>query len=1138
MRTKLLMLFAVLGLMLSQSIYAQPKIVTGNVTDATTNERLPGVNVIIKNTTTGTSTDLNGVYSINVSPGQVLVFTSLGYSSQEVTVGASGRIDVSLSPDVEFIEEVVVVGYGTQRRANLTGAVSTVNIEKTLEARPIADAGRGLQGTMPGLSVVIPSGEIGSDPIMKIRGQIGSLQGGSSPLILVDNVEIPSIQMLNPDDIESISILKDAASASIYGAKAAFGVILITTKKGAKNQGVNVSYNGNLSFQNISKKMDMAGLDALEYTLAAFERVGGTVAGAFWMVTREGYEKAVEWQEKWGDVVKPDDPMVFGRDWYVDANNRKIGLRTYDPYYYMVKEWTPTQLHNFSVNGKSGNTDYNIGLGYLDQTGIIKPSKIDDFRRYNGSIKLGTQVNDWLRINVGALYSKRNKRYAYATSSTTADPWLYIYRWGPTYPMTTEDGDPTRNPAYEMSVANTAFQMNNYTSVNGGFEIKPMKDWYINFDYTHSNLEYITKRPGTRFTARNTWTSALPKLDDNGDRVYVDSSTGQVVSSTTPGAIPAYELSMDTYTAVGSNPDHVYRRAENSTRNTMNLFSTYDLSLMDDHQFRFMLGMNMVAYEEAYNWSQTTQLIDYNNPQFDLAYGTQTTSGGEDWESQLGFYGRLNYNFKEKYLVEANLRYDGTSKFPTDLQWRWFPSVSAGWILTQEEFMSWARPAVNSFKLRASWGTIGDQTVSNSLYIPTMGGAQNNWLLGGAKLYQFGTPGSVSASVTWQDITTLNLGFDSRFLSNKLGVTFDWYRRDTRNMIVPQEGLPTTFGTGAPQGNFGSLRTHGFEIQVDYNHRFENGLGINLMATLSNAVSKITEYGSTKSIDSWYVGKTYGEIWGYETDRLFQAEDFVYDVDGNLIKVTVPNEAGTANYTIYQLADANTPIQGRLQSGNFLFMPGDVKFVDLNGDGYINPGNRLIEDADGKPDYGDLKIIGNSTPRFLYGFRADADYKGIDLSVFIQGVGKREVWGSGFLAIPGFNSADGAMPQAFAGDFWREDRTDAFYPRPYNLAGSSTTLNMQPQTRYLLNMAYLRLKNITLGYSLPSNLTRKVAIERVRVYVALENFITFDHLGTLPIDPEEITGYSMWNSSNYNLSRTGVGVPTFKSASVGLQVKF
>lgn len=1131
-------MFTVLGLILAQSIYAQPKTVTGTVTDATTNEMLPGVNVIIKNTTTGTSTDLNGFYSISVSPGQVLVYSSLGYATQEITVGPANRLDVRLSPDVEFIEEVVVVGYGTQRRVNLTGSVSTVNVEKTLEARPIADVGRGLQGTMPGLSIVIPSGEIGSDPIMKIRGQIGSLQGGSSPLILVDNVEIPSIQMLNPDDIESISILKDAASSSIYGAKAAFGVILITTKKGSKAAGVTVNYNGNLSFQNISKKMEMAGLDALEYALDAFERVGGTVAGAFWYVTREGYEKAVEWQNKWGDIVKPEDPMLYGRDWYVDANNRKIGLRTYDPYYYMIREWAPTNLHNFSVNGKTGGTDYNLSLGLLDQSGIIKPAKIDDFRRYNGSIRVGSDVTSWLRVNAGAMYSKRNKRYAYATSSTTADPWLYLYRWAPTYPLTTEDGDPIRSPVSEVAAANTAFQEHNYTSVNGGLVITPIKDWHINLDFTHANLEYITKRPGTRYTARNSWTAPIAKYDENGERIYVDSS-GQVVSSTTPGAMPAYQLSMDTYTGVGANPDHVYRRVQNDQRNTLNLYSTYDLNLLDDHQFIFMIGVNRVAYEYAYNWSQTTQLIDYNNPQFDLAYGTQTTSGGEYWESQLGFYGRLNYNFQEKYLLEANLRYDGTSKFPAHLQWRWFPSFSAGWIITEEEFMDWARPTLSSLKFRASWGTIGDQTVSNTLYIPTMSGSQNNWLLGGAKLYQFGTPGAVSASVTWQDITTFNLGLDARFLSNRLGVTFDWFRRDTKNMIVPQEGLPATFGTGAPQSNFGFLRTHGVELQVDYNLRFENGLGITFMATLSDAVSKITEYGSTKSIDSWYIGKTYGEIWGYETDRLFQAEDFVYDNEGNLIKVQVPNETGSAQYTIYQLADPqNVAIQGRLQSGNFLFMPGDVKFVDLNGDGYINPGNRLIEDADGEPDYGDLKIIGNSTPRFMYGFRTDLDFRGVDFSFFIQGVGKREVWGDGFLAIPGYYSANGAMPQAFAGDYWKEDRTNAFYPRAYDQAGSSTTLNMQPQTRYLLNMAYLRVKNITLGYTLPSSLTKKVMISRLRVYAALENFITFDHLGTLPIDPEEIQGYSMWNTSNYNLSRTGVGVPTFKSVSVGLQVNF
>jgi len=357
-------------------------------------------------------------------------------------------------------------------------------------------------------------------------------------------------------------------------------------------------------------------------------------------------------------------------------------------------------------------------------------------------------------------------------------------------------------------------------------------------------------------------------------------------------------------------------------------------------------------------------------------------------------------------------------------------------------------------------------------------------------------------------------------------------------MIVPQEGLPATFGTGAPQSNYGSLRTNGYEVQVDYNHRFNNGLGINLVATFADAVTKITEYGTTNSIDNWYVGKTYGEIWGYETDRLFQKGDFEYDGEGKLIKITVPNEAGSANYTIYKPSDANTPIQGRLQSGNFLFGPGDVKFKDLNGDGYINPGNRLLKDADGKADYGDLKVIGNSTPRYEYGFRAGFDFKGVDASFFIQGVGKRDIWGDGFLAIPGFNSADGAIPQAFAGNFWREDRTDAFYPAPYNQAGSGTTLNMQIQDRYLLNMAYLRFKNITLGYTFPASLTRKVNIKKFRIYGSLENFFTFDNLRDLPIDPEAISGYSMWNTSNYNLSRTGVGVPAFKSASVGLQLNF
>ncbi|MDD2307337.1 MAG: TonB-dependent receptor [Prolixibacteraceae bacterium] len=1115
-----------------QLTMAQKRSVSGIIREKLTNETLPGVSVLEKGTKNGTITNVDGKYEISVNEGATLVVSYIGLKTQEVKVGNTSTINVNLESSVEQIDEIEVrVGYGSQKKANLTGAVANVDT-KELEARPIADVGRGLQGMTPGLSVVIPSGEIGSDPIMKIRGQFGSLKGGASPLILLDNVEIPSIQMVNPDDIESISVLKDAASSSIYGAKAAFGVILITSKKGAKTESVNVSYSGNLSFQNISKKMEMGGIDALEYSVSAFERVGGTVAGAFWQVTREGYEKAKVWQQKYAGVVKPNDPMLYGRDWYVDANGRKIGLRTYDPYDYMIKEWTPTQTHNLSVNGRSGKTDYNIGFGYLDQTGMIKPAKKDDFKRYNGSIRVGTDVTNWLRVTAGAMYSKRNKQYAYATSSTTADPWLYLYRWSALYPMTTEDGDPLRSPAFEMAAANTAFQETNYTSLNGGVVITPLKDWKINFDYTHANQEYITKRPGTRFTARDTWSSAIAKNDASGNRIYMNDA-GEVVNSTDPGAMPAYQLAMNTYTGVGANPDHVYRYAKNDQWNTTNLNTTYDLTVNDFHKFKFMAGMNSVSWVNAYNWTQTTQLVDYSNPQFDLAYGTQTGSGGEYWESQLGFFGRVNYNYKEKYLLEGNLRYDGTSKFPTDMKWRYFPSFSLGWRINEETWMEWSKSFLSALKARGSWGTIGDQSVPGSLYVPTMTGATNNWLVGGARVYQFGTPGAVSSSVTWQDITTLDLGLDARMFNSELGASFDWYRRDTENMIVPLEGIPVTYGTGAPQSNYGSLRTNGIEVQLDYNHRFKNGIGINLVATLADSKTTITKYGTTNSIDNWYVGKTYGEIWGYETDRLYQKSDFSYDSAGKLIKVTSKD-----GYKVNQLADANSATQGRLQAGNFVFGPGDVKFKDLNGDGVINPGNRLIKNANGDPDYGDLKVIGNNTPRYEYSFRAGMDYKGFDASIFIQGVGKRDVWGDGFLAIPGYNSSDGAMPQAIAGDFWREDRTNAFYPAPYNQAGSGTTLNMQVQSRYLLNMAYLRIKNITVGYSLPSSMLKKIYVSKLRVYAALENFFTFDHLRNLPIDPEAINGYSLWNTDNYNLGRTGVGVPTFKSASVGLQLNF
>lgn len=391
--------------------------------------------------------------------------------------------------------------------------------------------------------------------------------------------------------------------------------------------------------------------------------------------------------------------------------------------------------------------------------------------------------------------------------------------------------------------------------------------------------------------------------------------------------------------------------------------------------------------------------------------------------------------------------------------------------------------------------------------------------------------------ITWQDIATLDLGFDARFFHGDFGVTFDWYQRDTRNMIVPGSGIAYTFGAAAPKGNYGSLRTRGWEVSLDYNHRFNNGLGINAMFTLSDAQTEITEYSDTRLISDYYVGKKYGEIWGYRTERLYQKDDFVYDNNGELVTVWALNgkevAAGTPGAKeMNKLKDPNGVYQDFLQSGDFKFGPGDVKYADLNGDGKLGNGAGTVEDP------GDKEIIGNETPRFEYGIRLGADYKGFDFSIFMQGVGKRQIWGNGFLAIPGYNTADGAIPDAIASDYWTEENTGAFYARPWNQSGSNDAYNYYKQSRYLLDMSYFRIKNITLGYSLPENIIKKVRMQKARIYLALENFFTFDNLNGLPIDPEAISGYSMFNAENYNSGRTGVGTPTFKSVSVGVQLNF
>lgn len=1115
--------------------------ITGKVT-AADGAPLPGVSVTVAGTTVATSTDEAGLFKISAQMGANLRFSMIGYIAKEVPVNTA-TINITLEAADQSLEEVVVVGYGTQRRGNLTGSVATISAKENLEARPIADVGRAIQGAAAGLSVAIPSGEVGSDPVIKIRGQFASFEGGTAPLILLDNVEIPSIQLVNPNDVESITVLKDAAASSIYGAKAAFGVVLITTKTGAGKDRVDVNYTNNFAFQNPWKRFEMADVNSLRYTVDAFERAGTLpYAGAFYRVARENYEKAVAWKEKYGGSIGINDPTVYGRDWYMDEAfpGVKFGVRTYDPYEYMIREWAPTQQHNLSVGGTTGKTSFNIGLAAIEQSGMMKPAKEDRFKRYNASLRVTNEINKYITARAGAIFSQRNKEYPYISNSTTADPWLYLYRWSPLYPFgDDENGDPIRSPESEARAANTASMRRNYINLNLGTTINIMDNWKVDFDYSFSNEEYIWNRPGTKYSMRDSWIGGVPRVDANGNRVYVD-DTGAVVPSTDPDAMPAYDLTFQQYTPDGSNPDHIFRQTANEYKHTINAVTTYNLQLDEGHDFTFLLGLNRVTNDVAWEWAQRTNLTNIVNPQFNYAIGTQTNGGDAFWEAQLGYFGRVNYAYKNRYLVEGNLRYDGSSKFPTDLKWRWFPSFSAGWVLSEEPFMESTKPWLDLVKFRGSWGTIGDQTVPNSLYVPTMETGQTTWIdANGERTYYVGTPNAVYSAITWQDITTLNFGLDTRFFQNKLGLTLEWYRRDTENMIVPGAGIPATYGSIAPKGNFGSLRTKGWEISVDFNHRFENGLGINVRGNLSDAKSVITKYGITQSVNDWYVGRTYGEIWGYRTDRLYQNDDFEMGTDGKpqLITLTEAESAKYAGQQAYKLKpgpNGEKPVyQPYLQnSANFFFGPGDVKFVDLNGDGELDAGANLLN------DHGDREVIGNFTPRYEYGFRLGADYKGVDFSVFFQGVGSRQVWGEGFLVIPGYNSSDGAMPAAIADDYWREDHTDAFYPAAYNNLGSGTTNNMQIQSRYLLDMSYLRLKNLTLGYSFPSRLLDNVHISSLRVYASLENILTFDKLNGLPVDPEEVAGYSIWNTDNYNSGRTGVGAPTFKSVSFGVQLNF
>lgn len=1088
--------------LLVQLTMAQKRSVSGVVRDKATNESLPGVSVLEKGTKNGIITNVDGRFELSVNEGASLLISYIGMKTQEVKVGNSSTVNVILEPSSEEIDEVVIVGYGSQKKANLTGAVATVNVEKTLESRSITDVGRALQGTTPGLTITTTSGALGGSPNIKIRGMVSTISGNSgNPLILVDNVEVPSLSYVNPDDIETISVLKDASTTAIYGARAAFGAVLITTKKGSKDGKVKVSYSNNFSWATPTDVPEHTRADLnLQYS---YDQLNALKTSPTWEYGQVGYyynpdviAKVKNWIDTYGDGKDLGREMVEGRDFDYRASGGAYFYRPWDIYKTYYKDWTPQQNQNLSVSGGTDKTQYNLSAAYMNQKGVL--NLFDDFyKRMNTSGYISTEVNKWLTVRGKFMYAKTATESPFLYAGEAYDPQYYLYRWHQVYPYGTYNGAEFRGAVNDLTAARPQNADVYYSQYNLGTTMKLAKGLRADFDYTYTQTFSTFDAVGGYVYGVDFWNRGASQTFSDVTKIYTSSSY-----------------------------DYVQNTSSRNIRNTYNGYLTYE-NKFNDHSFKGMVGTNIEDAEYKYLSGKRNGVYDFDKGELNLSGGDQAVGSAHSWWSVAGFFGRLNYDYKDKYLIELNGRYDGSSRFAEGKRWGFFPSASAAWRVTEEPWMDPVKPILSAFKIRGSYGEVGNQDVPLNSFISTLSvtnpsAAGNYWLIANNfRPYVSSSPALVDPSLTWETVSTYDIGADARFLDDKIGLTFDWFKRITSDVLSPGETVPSTIGASAPRRNFGEVTTDGIELAIDYSHKFQNGLNITVSGQFTDFKSVVSKYSSPNdpsNSSDYYEGKVLGEIWGYKTEGLFQAEDFVWE--NGAIKQTIIANGQSKNTMAEGVAE-----QYILESGLFKFGPGDVRFKDLNGDGSINYGTNTVGDP------GDRTVIGNSTPRYQYGFRLDADWKGFDLGIFFQGVGKRSIWATGNMVLPGYYAAEANYAHTL--DYWTPDNTGAFYPRAMEYS-QTAKWNYVVNDRYLLNMSYLRLKNLTFGYTLPKDLTRKVNVEKFRIYFNGENLFEFDKLGGVPIDPE-----MDWTSTTSADSRSfGRSYPYRRTISLGVQLEF
>ncbi len=1036
---------------ISGAPYAKIIDVLGQVTDDK-GEVVAGATITVKGTSHSTSTDDNGNFILRrVEEDATLVISGVNFDTYQVAVNGKTSINVKVTTAIKEMNEAVVIGFGTQKKINLTGAVSQVSGEELVD-RPVSNLGQALQGVVPNLNLTTAGdpGGPGTNSSFNIRGNTSTAPGGnSSPLFIVDGVPVDNINDINPPDIENISVLKDAAASSIYGARAPYGVILVTTKKGKKGEKALVSYSNMFGQSSYTTLPRMA--NSLEFAnafnIASINSgQGAPFSDDILMKIKTNIEKPGSYP------VSEPDPNNPGRWTYASPLNTD----NVDWFRAYFKPWSFNQKHDLSVSGGSVNTTYYLGLGYYDQGGQLRYAN-EEFKRYNLTGNLHTEPTKWLRIDLKTRFSKRKIDIPFDYANQMGN-WVHmITTRQPNWALRDPDGNFSLSGNLEFTQSGGRRKTNeDDLTLIGSFEMEPVKNWKINMDYSYNNQVF-----------RSQFHNAY---------VYSHGTDGSIFN-------------------IGPSVNSVGEGSITDNYQSTNLYTSYDRKF-GGHYLKLLVGQQMEVYN-GYNINgERSDLITDDIPAINVATGTQNVYDAILHWATMGTFARFNYNYEDKYMLEIDGRYDGSSRFPSGSRYGFFPSFSAGYNLARENYWAKLRTIINEFKIRGSYGALGNQNVYDYLYLATVPINSNlPYIINGIRPNYLGAPPLISPDLTWEKSRTIDFGLDAAFLNNRLGLTFDWYTRRTLDMLGPSSVLPATLGAGVPFQNNADLTTRGIELTLTWRDRLSKDFTYNVSFVLGDYQSTIERYyNTTNLLSNYYPGQKLGEIWGYETAGLIQSQR---DID--------------------QMPDQSF-IFGR-------WTMGDVLYKDLNGDGAVNIGKNTLD------DHGDLKVIGNNTPRFNFGLNLGASWKAFDFTMFWQGVAKRDAWLSpnegnnsgnifwGFVPNFGNNVYKTTL------DFWTPENTDAYWPAPY--LSSEIAKNHKVQSRYLQNAAYARLKNIQLGYDLSARVLRGRGIKKLRIFVSGENLITITKLNK-NFDPEAITGG--WGA--------GKIYPLLKTVSAGLNLTF